>query len=51
MAQLFTPFFRTKQNGQGIGLALVPEILRRHGFDFDLDAPEGGPTRFRMVFA
>lgn len=50
-AQLFTPFFTTKQNGQGIGLTLVQEILRRHGFDFDLDAPEGGPTRFRIVFA
>ncbi len=49
--QLFTPFFTTKQNGQGIGLTLVQEILRRHGFDFDLDAPEGGPTRFRFVFA
>jgi nitrogen fixation/metabolism regulation signal transduction histidine kinase len=46
--QLFTPFFTTKPNGQGIGLTLVQEILRRHEFDFDLDAPEGGPTRFRM---
>ncbi|MEW5984753.1 MAG: ATP-binding protein [Acidobacteriota bacterium] len=49
-SHLFTPFFTTKQNGQGIGLTLVQEILRRHGFDFDLDAPEGGPTRFRVVF-
>jgi signal transduction histidine kinase len=48
-AQLFTPFFTTKQNGQGIGLTLVQEILRRHGFDFDLDAPAGGPARFRIV--
>jgi two-component system, NtrC family, nitrogen regulation sensor histidine kinase NtrY len=46
---LFTPFFTTKQNGQGIGLTLVQEILRRHGFDYALDTPAGGPTRFRIV--
>ena len=47
--QLFTPFFTTKQNGQGIGLTIVQEILRRHGFAYDLDAPAGGPTRFRIT--
>jgi nitrogen fixation/metabolism regulation signal transduction histidine kinase len=46
---LFTPFFTTKQNGQGIGLTMVQEILRRHGFAYSLDGPPGGPTRFRMV--
>jgi signal transduction histidine kinase len=47
---LFTPFFTSKQNGQGIGLTMVQEILRRHGFDFSLDGPPGGPTRFRISF-
>jgi len=47
---LFTPFFTTKQNGQGIGLTLVQEILRRHGFGYVLDGPPGGPTRFRITF-
>jgi len=46
---LFTPFFTTKQNGQGIGLTMVQEILRRHGFTYSLDGPPGGPTRFRIV--
>lgn len=45
---LFTPFFTTKQNGQGIGLTVVQEILRRHEFGFSLDGPPGGPTRFRI---
>jgi len=45
---LFTPFFTTKQNGQGIGLTMVQEILRRHGFDYALEGPAGGPTRFRI---
>jgi two-component system, NtrC family, nitrogen regulation sensor histidine kinase NtrY len=48
-AHLFTPFFTTKQNGQGIGLTIVQEILRRHGFDYALDGPAGGPTRFRIT--
>ena len=47
--QLFTPFFTTKQNGQGIGLTVVQEILRRHGFAYSLDGPVGGPTRFRIT--
>ena len=47
---LFTPFFTTKQNGQGIGLTMVQEILRRHGFAYSLDGPPGGPTRFRVQF-
>jgi nitrogen fixation/metabolism regulation signal transduction histidine kinase len=49
-AQLFTPFFSTKENGQGLGLTLVQEILERHGFDFSLDSRPGGPTQFEIVF-
>ncbi len=45
-AHLFTPFFSTKEAGQGIGLTLVQEILMRHGFDFSLDSGPGGPTAF-----
>ncbi len=47
-AHLFTPFFSTKESGQGIGLTLVQEILTRHGFPFALDGPQGGPTRFTI---
>jgi two-component system nitrogen regulation sensor histidine kinase NtrY len=49
-AQLFTPFFTTKPNGQGIGLTLVQEILRQHHCEFALDGPPGGPTRFTIRF-
>ncbi len=48
--QLFTPFFTTKENGQGIGLTLVQEILSMHGFDFSLDSSPGQPTRFTILF-
>ena len=48
--QLFTPFFTTKENGQGIGLTLAQEILSLHGFDFSLESLPGQPTRFRILF-
>ena len=47
--RLFTPFFTTKQNGQGIGLTMVQEILAAHRFEYSLDGPPGGPTRFRIT--
>ena len=48
--QLFTPFFSTKEGGQGIGLTLVQEILANHQLGFALDGLIGGPTRFTIVF-
>ena len=47
---LFTPFFSTKEGGQGIGLTLVQEILAQHRFQYSLDSPPGGPTQFTIVF-
>lgn len=49
-AHLFTPFFTTREKGQGIGLTMVQEILLAHGFDFTLEnrAPTG--ARFTIVF-
>ncbi len=45
---LFTPFFSTKENGQGIGLTLVQEILAHHKFEFTLESPPGQPTQFTI---
>ena len=47
---LFTPFFSTKDKGQGIGLTVVQEVLSQHKFDYSLDSRPGGPTRFTIVF-
>ena len=48
-AHLFTPFFSTKREGQGIGLTLVREILAQHALDFDL-RNVGGGAEFRVFF-
>jgi nitrogen fixation/metabolism regulation signal transduction histidine kinase len=50
-ANLFTPFFSTKGDGQGIGLTLVQEILDAHGFEFSLESYSGEPTEFTIYFA
>ena len=47
-ANLFTPFFSTKEHGQGIGLTLIEEILDQHRFEFVLEGQPGGPTRFTI---
>ena len=49
-ANLFVPFFTTKENGQGVGLTLVQEILVRHDIDFSLESRPGGPTQFTLTF-
>jgi len=49
-AQLFTPFYTTRGNGQGIGLTMVQEILLAHRFDFALESREGGGAEFSIVF-
>lgn len=47
---LFTPFFSTKENGQGIGLTLVQEVLTQHNFEFSLESIPGNVTRFTILF-
>lgn len=46
--QLFSPFFSTKKDGQGIGLTLVREILLNHGFEFSLKTVKVNDTQFEI---
>jgi len=48
-SNLFTPFFSTKPQGEGIGLTLVQEILAGHGFHYALERTPWNTTRFTIV--
>ena len=48
--RLFTPFFSTKRDGQGIGLTLVRDVLLAHGFAFRLETNAAGRTAFIIDF-
>ena len=49
-AMLFTPFFSTKPNGQGIGLIFIREVLMKLNCNFSLRTYPDGITRFRICF-
>lgn len=49
-SKLFTPFYSTKPNGQGIGLLLIREILNKHHCTFSLKTHHDGLTRFEISF-
>jgi C4-dicarboxylate-specific signal transduction histidine kinase len=45
LARLFQPFFTTKANGHGLGLAVSQNVLAEHGGRITAEnkAPPGGP--------
>ncbi|MDR2915222.1 MAG: PAS domain-containing protein [Tannerella sp.] len=46
--KLFSPFFSTKPNGQGLGLMFIREVLLKHGYTFSLFTDTDGLTHFRI---
>lgn len=49
---LFTPFFTTKESGQGVGLMLIDEILRSHEINYSLkNNPDSNGASFVIDFA
>lgn len=48
--KLFSPFFSSKKEGQGIGLTLTKEILYKHKFNFSLESTTEGCTDFTINF-
>lgn len=47
--RIFSPFFSTKKDGQGIGLMLTREVLGQHGYDFSLATDTNGWTEFSIT--
>lgn len=49
LAHIFEPFFSTKSEGSGIGLALVHRIVQEHGGDIDVRSGSGQGTTFTIT--
>ncbi|WP_229753696.1 two-component system sensor histidine kinase NtrB [Paenibacillus segetis] len=47
---LFEPFYTTKANGTGLGLALCLSIMERHGGSITVESEEGMGTEFIVFF-
>jgi len=48
LAKIFDPYFTTKVQGSGLGLATVYSIVRKHGGDIDVSSVLGKGTCFRI---
>jgi len=50
-ANIFVPFFTTKREGSGVGLALTRQVMLAHGGSVTAGARDGGGARFTLNFA
>ncbi len=48
--KIFVPFFTTKREGSGVGLALTRQVMIAHGGSVGLGEREGGGARFTLTF-
>ncbi len=49
--KIFLPFYTTKQEGIGLGLALVQKIIVSHGGNIEVESKEGEGSVFRIVLS
>jgi len=48
--KIFVPFFTTKREGSGVGLALTRQVMIAHGGAVSVAEREGGGTKFSLTF-
>ncbi len=48
LAHIFDPYFTTKQQGSGLGLATVYSIIKKHGGTIDVESELGRGTAFHI---
>jgi len=48
--KIFVPFFTTKREGSGVGLALTRQVMIAHGGTVKLETSEAGGALFRLTF-
>ena len=49
MEKLFQPFFTTKNNGTGLGLANAKKVIESHGGDIKVESQEGKGSVFTVI--
>lgn len=49
-SKIFVPFYTTKAEGSGVGLALTRQVMLAHGGSVVLDKSADGGARFRLMF-
>lgn len=48
--KIFVPFFTTKREGSGVGLALTRQVMIAHGGAVSVSEREGGGAKFALTF-
>ncbi len=49
VSHVFEPFFSTKSEGTGLGLALVHRVVQEHGGEIDVRSAPGLGTTFTLT--
>jgi len=49
-ARVFVPFFTTRREGSGVGLALTRQVMLAHGGTVALAASDSGGAKFTLTF-